>query len=81
MKLKNNIAISDSGLIFNPSTGESFSMNATAAEIIQLLKQGKEESFIANELGNKYGLDVVEVERDLLDFINILQQHQIIEQQ
>jgi hypothetical protein len=30
MNLKNNIAISDSGFIFNPSRGESYSTNQSA---------------------------------------------------
>ncbi|MFM2358786.1 MAG: hypothetical protein RLY16_779, partial [Bacteroidota bacterium] len=38
MQLKKNIATSDAGFIFNPSTGDSFSANPLAAEIILELK-------------------------------------------
>ena len=41
MKIKKNIAISDSGFIFNPSTGESFTVNPIGVEIITLLKEDK----------------------------------------
>jgi len=41
MNIKKNIALSDSGFIFNPSTGESFSMNPIGLEIITMLKEGK----------------------------------------
>ena len=39
MNLRKNIATSESGFIFNPSTGDSFSANPLAAEILLHLKQ------------------------------------------
>ena len=41
MKLKKNIATSEAGLIFNPGTGDSFSVNNIGAEILSLLKENK----------------------------------------
>jgi len=41
MRIKDNIAVSASGLIFNPDTGESFTVNPMGAEIISKLKEGK----------------------------------------
>ena len=35
MKLKKNIATSESGFVFNPSTGDSFSLNTIGAEILK----------------------------------------------
>jgi hypothetical protein len=40
MYLRKNIATSESGFIFNPATGDSFSANPVAAEILLQLKQG-----------------------------------------
>jgi len=39
MKVHPNIAVSESGYLFNPSNGDSFSLNPTATDIILLLKQ------------------------------------------
>ena len=39
MKIKKDIAVSDSGFIFNPATGESFNVNVTGAAIINHLKK------------------------------------------
>ena len=38
MKIHSNLAVSDSGFIFNPSNGDSFSTNTVGAELIRLLK-------------------------------------------
>jgi len=43
IKLKNNIAVSNSGFVFNPTTGDSFSVNPIGEFMIQLLKEGKEK--------------------------------------
>lgn len=43
MQIKSNVAISDSGFLFNPSSGESYTVNPIGIEIIDFLKQGKEK--------------------------------------
>ena len=39
MKLKDNIAVSESGFIFNPTTGDSYTANEIGLEIIKCLKE------------------------------------------
>ena len=41
MKMRKNIAVSDSGFIFNPGTGDSFSTNPIGMEIISMIKEEK----------------------------------------
>jgi hypothetical protein len=41
MRIKKNIAISESGFIFNPAVGDSYSTNPIGAEIIKMLKESK----------------------------------------
>ena len=41
MKIKKNVAISESGYIFNPSTGDSFTVNPIGIEIFNMIKAGK----------------------------------------
>lgn len=79
MKLQRNIAISDSGFLFNPATGESFSVNPIGLEIIYHIREGKEESAITAAISNEYGTEIQQVERDLHDFIHVLRQMQILE--
>ena len=54
MKIHSNLAVSDSGFIFNPSNGDSFSMNLVGAELIRLLKEGKSLTEIKKEITSKY---------------------------
>lgn len=77
MKFQKNIAISDSGFLFNPATGESFSVNPIGLEIINLLRSGKTENEICQAITNNYATEFPIVERDLHDFIHLLKQHQL----
>lgn len=77
MKIQKNIAISDSGFLFNPATGESFSVNPIGLEIINLLREGKTEDEICKAVTENYSTELTVVERDLHDFIHVLKQHQL----
>ncbi len=72
MKINKNIAISESGFIFNPGTGDSFSTNPIGAEIIQLLKDDKKPSEIIKVISSKYQIDGPSFEKDLEDFYSQL---------
>jgi subtilase family serine protease len=69
MNLKKNIATSDAGFIFNPSTGDSFSANPMAAEILIHLKQGLPAIAIKQIIIEKYDVEPAQLERDWDDFI------------
>jgi hypothetical protein len=53
MKLKKNIATSEAGLIFNPGTGDSFSVNETGREILSLLKENKTPEELITQITGK----------------------------
>lgn len=79
MKIKKNVAVSDSGFLFNPSTGDSFSVNPLGLEILHLLKQGKEDSVIIAHIQNGYMVDQDTVEKDIYDFKNMLNSYKLSE--
>jgi hypothetical protein len=79
MKLKKNIATSESGFIFNPGNGDSFSVNDIGSEIISLLKEGKSHSEIIEAISSKYDTEKIQVERDLEDFVSLLFSFNLIE--
>lgn len=72
MKLKKNIALSDSGFVFDPSTGNSFTTNPIGLEIIRLLKQGKTQKDVTAAVLKAYDVDEVSFEKDYYDFIMML---------
>lgn len=79
MKIKKNVAISESGYIFNPSTGESFSVNPTGIEIFNLLKSEKSFDEISGIFLKKYNTEKDTFEKDYNDFIGVLKQYLLIE--
>jgi hypothetical protein len=79
MRLKKNIAISESGFIFNPGTGDSYSLNQIGIEIFDMLKQGKTDSEITQELLEKYEVDRVSIDKYYYDFLAMLLQYQLID--
>jgi hypothetical protein len=79
MKIKKNIALSDSGFVFDPATGNSFTTNPIGLEIIQLLKQEKSEKEICAELMRSYHLDEETFERDFFDFTSVLNKLRLTE--
>ncbi|MCW3082983.1 MAG: hypothetical protein JWP12_349 [Bacteroidetes bacterium] len=74
MSIKKNIAISESGFIFDPSTGNSFTTNPIGLEILQLIKEGREQNEIKKHITAGYHVDDNTFEKDFYDFISTLQQ-------
>lgn len=78
MKIRKNIAISDSGFIFNPDTGESFTANPMGLEVLDMLKEGLEFESIRKQILDKYNMDKDTVEKDYYDFVQLLHQFNLI---
>lgn len=72
MKVKKNIALSDTGFVFDPSTGDSFSVNPIGLEIIRQLKDGGSQKEIEAAILKKYTVDRSTFEKDFGDFVNML---------
>lgn len=79
MKLKKSIAISEGGFVFNAERGDSFSTNPIGIEILQLLKDGESKTAIHNFIQSKYQVDEATCEKDVYDFIKMLNQHNFIQ--
>jgi len=79
MKIKRDIAISDSGLVFNPMNGESFSVNPIGMEIFNLLKDQKSFDEIAEKLKGKFEVEQNTFEKDFVDFTSMLKQYELLE--
>lgn len=79
MKIKNNIAISESGFIFHPQTGESFMVNNTGQEILSLIREGKSFNQIRDHFLSSYYVEETTLEKDYQDFISMLEYFQILE--
>jgi uncharacterized Ntn-hydrolase superfamily protein len=80
MNIKKNIAVSASGLIFNPDTGESYTVNPMGAEIIALLKDGLAQQEVISRIIEKYNTDRAACEKDFEDFAGLLKNYQLVEE-
>ena len=69
MKLKKNIATSESGFIFNPATGDSFSANPLAAEILGCAKDGLDPAAIKADILERYDVTPSRLEKDWDDLL------------
>jgi hypothetical protein len=79
MKLKKSIAISESGFVFDPMSGESFSVNEIGMEILTQLKQNKSVEKISEYFIKTYDVESSDFEKYFYDFIGMLRQYQLIE--
>jgi len=79
IKLKKSIALSESGFIFDPTTGDSYSVNQTGSKIIEYLKEGLSEDQIIDKLNDTFDSDKEQMRKDLDDFLQHLKQLKMID--
>ena len=79
MKLRKNVAVSEAGLLFNPVTGESYTVNPIGVDILNLLREDKSPDQISKTILDKYSTDNITFEKDFHDFMGILQHHNLLE--
>ncbi len=79
MKLKNNIAISESGFVFDAGTGETYSLNPVGADILKLMNEGKKQEEIADYFLEKYDVSLGIFESAYFDFIGTLNQFNLLD--
>jgi len=76
--IKKELAISDTGFVFDPTTGDSYSMNSIGKDILSMLKEDKVKEEIEAEILGKYEIDSATFENDYYDFISTLQDQRLI---
>ena len=77
MEINKNIAISDSGFVFNPGTGESFSLNPIGLEIMLFIKNGISFNEIYKQISLRYDVDLTTFEKDYNDYVQLLTYHHL----
>lgn len=62
------LALNDSGFVFDPVTGNSFSVNATGLAVIRALLRDEQLEGIVESLTRDFEVDPVTAEREVLEF-------------
>ncbi|MBN1970143.1 MAG: PqqD family protein [Candidatus Delongbacteria bacterium] len=73
-----NLAVSDSGFIFDPITGHSYSTNEVGLEILNLLKKGESVDSIVSTMIEEYDTSRDELLVDIEDFIDTLKNYLLV---
>jgi hypothetical protein len=79
MKIKTNIALSESGFIFNPNTGESFTLNPSGQILFGLIREGKEYAEIRGYFLEHFDAEESIFEKDFEDFLHMMNGYQMME--
>lgn len=79
MKVNRNLAISENGFVFNPTTGDSFSINELGVFIINKIKEGKTKNEILEAIAQDYIAEKSTIEKDFNEFLKIVSNHQLVE--
>jgi hypothetical protein len=80
MQIKKNIAVSESGFVFNPTTGDSFSINQVGQEILAYLADHKSPAEITSLMTTSYDIDPPSFEKYFYDFISMLKQFELLDE-
>lgn len=75
-----NLAISENGFLFMPNSGETFTVNEIGSKIMMLLKEGKNENEIIEQLLEEYDVDRTTLEKDMNDFLSQLKNYRVVEE-
>jgi hypothetical protein len=81
MRIKKNIALSNSGFVFNPTTGDSYTINLVGQEILGYLGENKSLDEITSLMTTTYDIDPPSFEKYFFDFISMLRQFELLEEE
>ena len=73
-----DIAVSESGFLFDPYSGSTFNTNDTGRLILQLLKEGKDIETIQSEIRNHFKITEEDIRSDIYEFINPLKEAELL---
>ncbi len=72
MTIISELTIDNNNVAFNPMMGNSYKLNDSAKDILNLLKEGKSKDEIIEALSKEYEVDKKELFIDVSDFLSKL---------
>lgn len=72
MQRLRDLAVSDTGFVFDPFSGATFTANASALCVLDGLKRGFPRDVIANDLRARFAVSDEDVLRDIDDLVQSL---------
>jgi PqqD family protein of HPr-rel-A system len=68
------LAISETGFVFDPRTGATFNVNGTGLVVLTALREGADPLTIARTLGGRFQATPADVKEHVTDFVRTLRQ-------
>jgi hypothetical protein len=66
------LAVSESGFVFDPVSGHSFTVNETGLAILRALQKDRGIDSLRESLSSEFDVDSTTLDRDLLEFLGSL---------
>jgi hypothetical protein len=73
-----DLALSETGFVFDPYTGATFSANAAGLAILHQLKSGATRAGIVAHLEDEFEIHGADLQRDLDEFLHLLEQNDLL---
>lgn len=75
-----DLALSDTGFVFDPYSGSTFTVNATGLCILRALAEGVGRAEVVRRLREGFDAPPAEIEADVDDFVHLLGQQGVLPQ-
>ena len=73
-----DLAVSDSGFVFDPYTGATFSVNASGQQLLEGLKAGFGREALIAKLRDSFDVRGEDLERDVDEFVSQLKTNGVL---
>lgn len=73
-----DLAISDSGFVFDPYSGATFSVNASGLAILRLLREGVARRDLLTALEEQFDVRGGDLQRDVDEFVGLMRRHDLL---
>lgn len=70
-----HLALSDSGFVFDPASGQSFSVNPTGLAVLRQLQQPTPADDVVTQLAGEYGIGLTQARLAVEHFIQQLRRY------
>jgi PqqD family protein of HPr-rel-A system len=78
MQRLRSLALNPDGFAFDPTTGESFTLNPTGLALLEALRAGRDPEELAADLAGRFDVTPEDASRDVDDFLERLRSFRLL---
>ena len=78
MQRLRSLALNPDGFAFDPTTGESFTLNATGLAVVEALREGLTPEQLTARLVERFEVSPLDASRDVDDFLDHLRSFRLV---